>query len=106
MAWRLRCFLILPQGRLNIIDFPFYRRVADTGNSERQIWQFSWAGQQRFDPVWEMVLRGVLATQSIWPTSYLDSKTAERPLTRDLLDALEIAHADGGVVLTVEGVFQ
>ncbi|MEC8941887.1 MAG: hypothetical protein VYC95_04090, partial [Verrucomicrobiota bacterium] len=28
-------FLILPQGRLNIIDFDFYRRVAERGNSER-----------------------------------------------------------------------
>ena len=99
-------FLILPQGRLNIIDFPFYRRVADTGNSERQIWQFSWAGRQRFDPVWEMVLEGSTGYSGAFGRQVtLDSNTAERPLTRDLLDALEIAHSDGGVVLTVEGVF-
>ena len=33
-------FLILPQGRLNIIDFDFYRRVAERGQSEEDIWRF------------------------------------------------------------------
>ncbi|SVA84941.1 uncharacterized protein METZ01_LOCUS137795, partial [marine metagenome] len=35
-------FLILPQGRLNIIDFDFYRRLAREGVPERKIWQRSW----------------------------------------------------------------
>ncbi len=52
---RMTVFLILPQGRLNIIDFDFYRRVAEAGNSERAIWKFSWQGREEFDPVWEMV---------------------------------------------------
>ena len=34
-------FLILPQGRLNIIDFPFYRDVAEKGIPERELWRFS-----------------------------------------------------------------
>ena len=29
-------FLILPQGRLNIVEFDFYRRVAEAGNDERR----------------------------------------------------------------------
>ena len=51
-------WLILPQGRLNIIDFDFYRRVAEKGNAERSVWQFSWGGRARFNPVWDMVLEG------------------------------------------------
>jgi YVTN family beta-propeller protein len=34
-------WLILPQGRLNIIDFDFYQRVAEQGTPERNVWQFS-----------------------------------------------------------------
>ena len=33
-------FLILPQGRLNIHQFPFYRRVAERGQPEEDIWRF------------------------------------------------------------------
>ncbi|MGI9242611.1 MAG: hypothetical protein ACR2RV_17580, partial [Verrucomicrobiales bacterium] len=51
-------FLILPQGRLNIIDFDFYRRIAERGIPEREMWRFSWRGLPRFDPVWDMVLQG------------------------------------------------
>ena len=49
-------FLILPQGRLNIHEFPFYRDVAQRGQPEADIWRFSWGGRERFNPVWDMVL--------------------------------------------------
>jgi hypothetical protein len=51
-------FLILPQGRLNIIDFDFYRNIAEKGIPEKDLWRLSWRSKPRFDPIWEMVLEG------------------------------------------------
>ena len=99
-------FLILPQGRLNIIDFDFYRRVAERGYDERSIWQFSWGGRQAFDSVWDMVLEGSTGFSGSFARQItLNEKTANRPLTRDMLDALERSAGDGGIVLELEGVF-
>ncbi|QDU38636.1 Lactonase, 7-bladed beta-propeller [Maioricimonas rarisocia] len=98
-------FLILPQGRLNIIGFDFYRRVAEEGIPERNVWQFSWQGQSRFDPVWDMVLEqstgysGAFARQVT-----LNQSTSNDDVTNDLLDALERSDREGGVVLQGEGV--
>jgi hypothetical protein len=98
-------FLILPQGRLNIIDFDFYRRVAEAGNEERRIWQFSWAGRRAFDPVWNMVLEGSTGFSGSFARQItLNQSTHDDSLTADLLDALERSAAEGAVVLTVEGV--
>ena len=98
-------FLILPQGRLNIIDFPFYRRVAEQGIPERSVWQFSWGGRRAFDPVWEMVLEGSTGHSGSFARQVtLNESTAEEPLTNDLLDALETSCSEGGVVLQGEGV--
>ena len=99
-------FLILPQGRLNIIDFDFYRRVAETGNSERRIWQFSWGGRRRFDPVWDMVLEGSTGFSGTFARQItLNAATADEPLTAALLEALESAARESGVVLECDGVF-
>tara|TARA_Y100001934_G_scaffold37762_1_gene43798 strand:- start:126 stop:3281 length:3156 start_codon:yes stop_codon:yes gene_type:complete len=98
-------FLILPQGRLNIIDFPFYRRVAEQGIPERSVWQFSWGGRRAFDPVWEMVLEGSTGHSGSFARQVtLNESTAEEPLTNDLLNALETSCSEGGVVLQGEGV--
>jgi YVTN family beta-propeller protein len=98
-------FLILPQGRLNIHEFPFYREVAERGQSEEEIWRFSWGGRERFNPVWDMVLEmstgysGAFARQV---TLSKDSLADESAL--GLLDALEQAARDGAVVLQGDGV--
>ena len=98
-------FLILPQGRLNIIDFDFYRRVAEDGNDERRIWQFSWAGRRAFDPVWDMVLEGSTGfSGSFGRQVTLNQSTHDDELTADLLDALEASAGEGAIVLQVEGV--
>ena len=98
-------FLILPQGRLNIIDFPFYQRVAEQGIPERSVWQFSWGGRRAFDPVWEMVLEGSTGHSGSFARQVtLNESTAEEALTNDLLNALEISCSEGGVVLQGEGV--
>ena len=83
-------WLILPQGRLNIIDFDFYQRVAEQGAPERNVWQFSWGGRKRFDPVWDMVLEGSTGFSGAFARQVtLNQKSAEAALTADLLDALE-----------------
>ncbi len=98
-------WLILPQGRLNIIDFDFYRRVAERGAPEREVWQFSWGGRPRFDPIWDMVLEmstgfsGAFARQVT-----LNQDTAKADQTAELLLALETAASDGAVVLECDGV--
>ncbi len=98
-------FLILPQGRLNIIDFDFYRRVAEQGNTERSIWQFSWAGRRRFDPIWEMVLEGSTGYSGSFARQVtIDKHSADERITRDLLAALETSAAERAVLLEADGV--
>ena len=98
-------FLILPQGRLNIIDFDFYRRVAEEGIPERKVWKFSWGGRSRFDPVWDMVLEGSTGfSGSLGRQVTLNSSTAEDDLSNDLLDALERSSSEGAIVLQAEGL--
>lgn len=99
-------FLILPQGRLNIVEFPFYRRVAEAGNDERSIWQFSWGGRPAFDSVWDMVLEGSTGYSGAFARQVtLNTASVKEELTADLLRAMEVAAAEGGVVLEGEGVF-
>jgi len=98
-------FLILPQGRLNIIDFPFYRRVAEEGIPEREMWRFSWGGRSRFDPVWEMVLEGSTGfSGSLGRQVTINSANTEDTLSNDLLDALELSSSEGAIVLQAEGL--
>ncbi len=98
-------WLILPQGRLNIIDFDFYRWVAEQGIPERKVWQFSWSGRTRFDPIWEMVLEmGTGFSGSFARQITLNARTAAANETGDLLRALERSAADGAIVLEADGV--
>lgn len=98
-------FLILPQGRLNIIDFGFYRNVAERGQDERAIWQFSWGGRERFNPVWNMVLEGSTGYSGAFGRQLtLNAGSVNDPLTNDLLKALEESASEKGVVLEAEGI--
>ena len=99
-------FLILPQGRLNIIDFDFYRRIAERGIPERNMWQFSWGGRTRFNPVWEMVLEGSTGFSGSYGRQITVNKTtANDEITNDLLNALEDSAKQSAIILEVEGVF-
>ena len=99
-------WLILPQGRLNIIDFDFYRNVAEKGVPERSVWQFSWAGRKRFDPVWDMVLEGSTGFSGAFARQVtLNNKSVEEPLSLQILDSLEQSAREGGIVLEVDGVW-
>ena len=98
-------FLILPQGRLNIVEFDFYKRVAEAGNDERSIWQFTWAGRPAFNSVWDMVLEQSTGFSGSFARQItLNTESVNEELTGDLLEALELAAAEGGVVLEGEGV--
>jgi DNA-binding beta-propeller fold protein YncE len=99
-------FLILPQGRLNVIDFDFYARVAEIGIPERNVWQFSWSGRKRFDPVWNMVLEGSTGFSGSFARQVtLNKASLKDDLTHDLLSALELSASEGAIVLEGEGVF-
>ena len=99
-------WLILPQGRLNIIDFDFYRRIAERGAPERSVWRMSWGGRRRFDPVWDMVLENSTGFSGSFARQVTLSKaTARDDLTTDLLDALERSAGEGAIVLEGHGAF-
>lgn len=98
-------FLILPQGRLNIIDFPFYARVAEKGIPERSVWRFSWGGRAAFDPVWNMVLEGSTGHSGSFARQLtLHKGNAKDPVMGKLLTALEQAASENAVVLTADVV--
>ncbi len=97
-------WLILPQGRLNVIGLDFFARIADQGIPEREMWKFSWRGKERFDPVWEMVLEGSTGFAGAFARQItVNQKTATQKHTGEFLDALEEASWEGAVVLQVEG---
>ena len=99
-------FLILPQGRLNIIDFDFYRSIAKRGIPERNMWQFSWGGRHRFDPVWDMVLEGSTGFSGAFARQVtLSPESINDDLTLDLLAALELSASEETIILEVDGVF-
>lgn len=103
-------WLILPQGRLNIMGLDFFRRIAERGTPEEEVWRMSWGGRERFDPVWDMVLEastgfvGGFGRQVTLSREAVGSPAdgAER-LTLDLLASLEQADRDGSVVLIGDG---
>ncbi|MEM7387556.1 MAG: ankyrin repeat domain-containing protein, partial [Verrucomicrobiota bacterium] len=80
--------------------------IAEEGIPERKMWQFSWGGRQAFDPVWDMVLEGSTGhSGSFGRQVTMNVRNADTYLTHDLLDALETASEDGGVVLLATGMF-
>lgn len=98
-------WLILPQGRLNVIDLDFYQRVAMNGNDERSIWQFSWAGRRRFDPIWDMVLEGSTGFPGAYARQLtLDKETATDKSVLDLFSALVESARQGQTLLQADGV--
>jgi DNA-binding beta-propeller fold protein YncE len=98
-------WLILPQGRLNIIDFDFFERIIQQGAPERSIWQMSWGGRARFNQVWDMVLEGSTGFPGAFARqTTLNRLTAGDMLTRRLTEALLEAAQQGTVSLQGCGV--
>ena len=99
-------WLILPQGRLNIIDFDFFRRIIEGGAPEKSVWRMSWGSRRRFDPIWDMVLESSTGYSGSFARQVtVNRASAKDALTTDLLDALENSASDGGIVLEGPGQF-
>jgi len=99
-------WLILPQGRLNIIDFDFYRKIAEQGAPERRVWRMSWGSRRRFDPVWDMVLENSTGFSGSFARQVTLNRTSvQDDRTSDLLDALERSAGEGAVTLQGNGAF-
>ena len=97
-------WLILPQGRLNLVEFDFFQRIAKDGLDERRIWQLSWGGRPRFDPVWDMVVEGSTGFSGTFARQVtLNRGSAADEQSLDLLDALETAASEEAIVLQLEG---
>lgn len=99
-------WLILPQGRLNVIDLDFYRNMANLGAPEQNIWSLSWAQRPRFNPVWNMVTEGSTGFHGAYGRQVtLNQASVDGPLTDTLFEAMESAADEGGVVLKGFAVF-
>jgi len=99
-------WLILPQGRLNIIDFSFYRAFSAVGTPEQSVWRLSWGFRPRFDPVWNMVTEGSTGFSGSFARNMtLNAASANSVETDTLLDSLELSASEGGIVLQGAGVF-
>jgi hypothetical protein len=101
---------LLPQGRMNIIDFPWIAKVARYGRDEFSLWQFSWSGDRgprtEFDPVWNMVLEGSTGFSGVFARQLtLNKDTFSTTLTNSLIESLERSASQGKVILEVEGAF-
>lgn len=81
-------WLILPQGRLNMVEFDFFKRIIDAGAPEREVWKLSWGGRPRFDPVWDMVLEGSTG----FPGAFARQVTLNRQTSPSTID-LEMVRA-------------
>lgn len=98
-------WLILPQGRLNMVEFDFFRRIAEAGAPERSVWQLSWAGRPRFNPVWDMVLEGSTGFPGVFARQVtLNRDTATSPILMDLAASLVDAAEQGTIKLQGSGV--
>ena len=95
-------WLVLPQGRSNLADLlsPFQKA---NGIPERTMWV---RDGPTFEPVWNMIIE----LDTGWSGTFgrmvtLNKDYAQLPITADLLEAMEVAHSEGGIVLQGEGVF-
>lgn len=98
-------FLILPQGRINMVTLPPFAALAEQGIPEREIWRFSWGQRAEFDPVWDMVLEhstGFSGSFARQVTLSQQSMTDE--LTAELVSALEQSAREQAIVLVANGV--
>ena len=93
-------WLILPQGRLNMVEFDFFRRIIEEGASERSVWQLSWGNRARFNPVWDMVLEGSTGFPGAFARQLtLNRETANSPVLQELATAMLESSRQGQVVL-------
>ena len=94
-------WLILPQGRWNVIDLRG-RFDRENGFPERSMWGATLSARRNF---WNMVTEGSTGfSGSFARQATLNAVSAGAAQTDDLLDALELSAAEGGIMLRGEGV--
>ena len=99
-------FLILPQGRINLVTLPPFAALAELGIPERALWRNTWANRESFDPVWDMVLEHSTGFSGSFARQVtLSETTVSEASTVDLLEALEQSDREEAIVLTVDGIF-
>ena len=98
-------FLILPQGRINLVTLKPFAELAEQGIPERELWRRTWAQREAFDPVWDMVeehstgYSGAFARQAT-----LNRASLAKPITLDIVNALEQSAREEAIILAVSGV--
>ncbi|MEC7605062.1 MAG: hypothetical protein VYD68_00760, partial [Pseudomonadota bacterium] len=98
-------FLILPQGRINLVTLQPFAELAKQGIPERELWRRTWAQREAFDPVWDMVeehstgYSGAFARQVT-----LNQASLAKPITLDIINALEQSAREEAIILAVSGV--
>lgn len=98
-------WLILPQGRLNVVELDFFADVARRGLDEEQIWNLSWGRRNRFDSVWRMVVEGSTGFPGQFARQVtLSCETIDLPESEILLDALEQGAREDAIRLKANGV--
>jgi len=98
-------FLILPQGRINMVTLPPFAALAERGIPERDLWRFSWGLREEFDPVWDMVLEHSTGYSGSFARQVtLNQQSLSDTLTADLVAALEQSAREEAVVLVGSGV--
>ena len=87
-------------------NYLILQRIVERGIPERNMWQFSWGGRSRFNPVWEMVLEGSTGFSGAYGRQItLNQNTAKNELTTDLLNSLEDSAKESAIILEIDGVF-
>ena len=93
-------WMITPQGRTNIIDLMEIVNM-DRSFPERNIWILGGASED----IWQMVLQGSTGFAGSFARQVtLNAATAGQPMTATILDALELAAAEGAIRLQGEGL--
>ena len=98
-------FLILPQGRINLVTLQPFAELAEQGIPERELWRRTWGQREAFDPVWDMVeehstgYSGAFARQAT-----LNQASLSKPITSDVINALEQSAREEAIILAVSGV--
>lgn len=99
-------FLILPQGRINMVTLPPFAKLAEQGIPERELWRFSWGLRDEFDPVWDMVLEHSTGFSGSFARQVtLSKQSLAEDTTIDLLAALEQSAREEAIQLVGNGMF-
>lgn len=98
-------FLILPQGRINMVTLPQFAALAEQGIPEDELWRRTWASREQFDPAWDMALEHSTGYSGSFARQVtLNSQTINDDLTVQLISALEQSAKEDSVILVGDGV--